>query len=52
MSQWRGLKIDTIYKKAPGAPKRFKSNYVCFFTDFVEKKKQQFLLDGLVTVGK
>ncbi|KAL7535667.1 hypothetical protein ACHAXR_006659 [Thalassiosira sp. AJA248-18] len=37
----------TVYKKAPGAPKRFKTNYVHFFTHFVEKKKKQLGPDGL-----
>lgn len=40
---------DTVYKKAPGAPKRFKSSYVHFFTDFVERKKKQIGPDGLVS---
>lgn len=44
------LKVHTVYKKAPGAPKRFKSSYVHFFTNFVEKKKQQLGPDGLVSV--
>jgi len=40
-------KGDTVYKKAPGAPKRFKSSYVHFFTDFVERAKKQLGPDGL-----
>ena len=43
-------KGDTVYKKAPGAPKRFKSSYVHFFTDFVERAKKQLGPDGLVSV--
>mmetsp|Transcript_11213 Transcript_11213/g.20523 ORF Transcript_11213/g.20523 Transcript_11213/m.20523 type:complete len:520 (+) Transcript_11213:84-1643(+) len=43
----RSMKVDTVYKKAPGAPKRFKSSYVHFFTLFMEKKKQQLGPDGL-----
>lgn len=39
----------TVYKKAPGAPKRFKSSYVHFFTNFVQKKKGQLGPDGLVS---
>lgn len=39
--------LVTVYKKAPGAPKRFKSSYVLFFTDFLEKKKQELGPDGL-----
>lgn len=31
----------TVYKKAPGAPKRFKSSYVHFFTHYIEKKKHE-----------
>ena len=49
-SMQEGQKVNTVYKKAPGAPKRFKSSYVHFFTDFVEKKKQQLGPDGLVSV--
>jgi len=41
------MKVNTVFKKAPGAPKRFKSSYVHFFTHFVEKKKLQVGPDGL-----
>ena len=43
-------RLNTVYKKAPGAPKRFKSSYVHFFTNFVEKKKRQVGPDGLVSL--
>mmetsp|Transcript_2334 Transcript_2334/g.5031 ORF Transcript_2334/g.5031 Transcript_2334/m.5031 type:complete len:502 (+) Transcript_2334:185-1690(+) len=46
-SEGINAKLKTVYKKAPGAPKRFKSSYVHFFTNFVEKKKQQLGPDGL-----
>ena len=39
----------TVYKKAPGAPKRFKSSYVHFFTHFIEKKKHELGPDGEVS---
>lgn len=38
----------TVYKKAPGAPKRFKSSYVHFFTHFIDQKKQELGPDGEV----
>ena len=31
--------VGYVYKKAPGAPKRWKSSYIHFFTDFVERRK-------------
>ena len=37
-------------KKAPGAPKRFKSSYVLFFTDYIEKKKHEIGPDGEVSL--
>ena len=39
-----------VYKKAPGAPKRFKSSYVLFFTDYIEKKKHEIGPDGEVSL--
>ena len=43
--------LVTVYKKAPDAPKRFRSSYVHFFMDFLEKKRQTPGLDGLVSWG-
>jgi hypothetical protein len=40
----------TVYKKAPGAPKRFKSSYVHFFTHYIEKKKHELGPDGEVSL--
>lgn len=40
-------KVNTVYKKAPGAPKRWKSSYVHFFTNYIEKKKSVVGEDGL-----
>ena len=39
---------DPVFKKCPGAPKRFKSSYVHFFTHFVETQKHRLGPDGLV----
>ncbi|KAL3823933.1 hypothetical protein ACHAXA_007904 [Cyclostephanos tholiformis] len=46
-----GANLVTVYKKAPDAPKRFRSSYVHFFMDFLEKKKQALGPDGLVSLG-
>ena len=46
-----GTNLVTVYKKAPGAPKRFRSSYVHFFKDFLQKKKQELGPDGLVSFG-
>ncbi len=46
-----GTNLVTVYKKAPGAPKRFRSSYVHFFKDFLQKKKQELGSDGLVSLG-
>lgn len=32
--------VGYVYKKAPGAPKRWKSSYIHFFTNFVERRKR------------
>jgi len=42
------MKVDTVFKKAPGAPKRFKSSYVHFYTHFLEKKRHQLGPDGVL----
>lgn len=39
----------TVYKKAPGAPKRFKSSYVHFFTHYIDQKKNELGPDGEVS---
>ena len=41
--------VGYAYKKAPGAPKRWKSSYIYFFTDFVERKKRLVGNDGIVS---
>lgn len=43
-------RTDVVYKKCPGAPKRYRNSYVHFFTHFVEQKKRQLGPDGLVSV--
>jgi hypothetical protein len=48
-AQDHGTNLLTVYKKAPDAPKRFRSSYVHFFMDFLEKKKQTPGPDGLVS---
>jgi hypothetical protein len=40
----------TVYKKAPGAPKRFKSSYVLFYSDFLNRKKNEVGPDGRVSL--
>lgn len=40
-------KHNLVFKKAPGAPKRFKSSYVHFFNHFIEGKKKEIGPDGL-----
>lgn len=42
--------LVTVYKKAPGAPKRFKSSYVLFYSDFLNRKKHDVGLDGQVSL--
>ncbi|KAL3761399.1 hypothetical protein ACHAW5_004067 [Stephanodiscus triporus] len=42
-----GTNLVTVYKKAPDAPKRFRSSYVHFFMDFLGKKKKELGPDGL-----
>jgi hypothetical protein len=46
-----GTNLVTVYKKAPDAPKRFRSSYVHFFMDFLGKKKKELGPDGLVSLG-
>ena len=41
--------VGYVYKKAPAAPKRWKSSYIHFYNNFVEKKKKLFVSDGLVS---
>lgn len=41
--------LVTVYKKAPGAPKRFKSSYVLFYSDFLNRKKNEVGPDGQVS---
>lgn len=38
--------VGYVYKKAPGAPKRWRSSYIHFFTDFVERRKRLQRKDG------
>ena len=40
--------VGYVYKRAPGAPKRWKSSYIHFYTDFCKKKRQGF--DGCLNV--
>lgn len=40
--------VGYVYKRAPGAPKRWKSSYIHFYTDFCKKKRQEF--DGCLGV--
>jgi len=42
--------LVTVYKKAPGAPKRFKSSYVLFYSDFLNRKKNEVGPDGQVSL--
>ena len=40
--------VGYVYKRAPGAPKRWKSSYIHFYTDFCKKKRQG--IDGCLDV--
>jgi hypothetical protein len=40
--------VGYVYKRAPGAPKRWKSSYIHFYTDFCNKKRQGF--DGCLDI--